>query len=199
MEKESMTIFTEDIVEMRDRVVELTRSHAVLWMLWNKKNCKRYASVIENHQDFFQAIASSLFQGFCVITYQIFDKRGDVKSLHELISYLSSLNPKLEGQLKSDINSQKPLLDKFFSYRNKIYGHRDKSKRPWEIFGVQSKSRLKNEMKAIVNLAQKITSALAEAAGLPKDEFVENFRLRKKYASYGAREILKALEKTAPH
>jgi len=193
-----MAIFVEDIVEMKDTVVELTRCHTILWTLWNAKNCKRYAQVIEYHQDYFQGVATSLFRGFCIITYQIFDKRGDVKSFPELIGYLSSLNPKLERQLKANIDSQKPLLDKFFSYRNKIYAHRDKSKRPWEIFGQQSKTRVKSEMKAILGLAQNITSAFAGAAGLDRDEFVENFRLRKKYAAYGAREVFKALEKMSP-
>jgi hypothetical protein len=194
-----MPIFIEDVVELKDRVVELTRSHAILWVLWDTENDKRYASVIESHQDYFQGIGSSLFQGFCVITYQLFDKRNDVKSMPDLISYLSSLNPKLEQQLKSNINSQKPLLDKFFSYRNNIFAHRNKAKRPWDVFGKQSKTRIKSEMKAIVDLAQKITSALAEAGGLDKIEFDENFHRREEYAATSASEVFKALEKVSPH
>jgi len=193
-----MACFIDDVSEMKDRVVELTRSHAILWVLWDSENCKHYSHVIESHVDFFRAIDSSLFQGFCVITYQLFDRRGDVKSLPELIGYLSSLNPKLERQLKSKIDSQKPLLDKFFTYRNKIYAHRDKSKPPWEVFGNQPKLRVKSEMKAIVDLAQRINSALAEAASLERDEFDENFRLREEYAAHGASEVFKALEKISP-
>jgi hypothetical protein len=198
MEKESMPIFIEDVVELKDRVVELTRSHAILWVLWDTENNKRYSHEIESHWDYFQGVGSSLFQGFCVITYQLFDKRNDVKSMPDLISYLSSLNPKLEQQLKSNINSQKPLLDKYFSYRNNIFAHRNKAKRPWDVFGKQSKTRVKSEMKGIVDLAQKITMALAEATGLDKDEFDENFRLREEYAAAGAIEVFKALEKASP-
>jgi len=194
-----MAIFIEDVVEMKDRVVELTRSHAILWVLWDTENNKRYSPVIESHQDYFQGIGSSLFQGFCVITYQLFDKRNDVKSMQDLISYLSSLNPKLEHQLKSNINSQKPLLDKFFSYRNNIFAHRNKAKRPWAVFGQQSKTRIKCEMKAVVDLAQEIISALAETAGLDKADFKEIFRLRAEYAADGANQVFMALEKVSPH
>jgi hypothetical protein len=195
MEKESMAIFSEDIWEMNERVIELSRSYAILWVFWDSENNKRYSDVIKDHQDFFYAIGSSLFQGFCIITYQLFDKRGDVKSLPDLINYLTSLDQKLEQQLKSKIDSQRPLLDKFFSFRHKIYAHRDKSKRPWEVFGNQSKTRIKSEMKAIVDLAQEIISAMAEAAGIEKDEFVENLRLREDNAGIDATEVLKALEK----
>jgi AbiU2 len=195
MEKESMAIFSEDIWEMNERVIELSRSYAILWVFWDSENNKHYSGVIKDHQDFFYAIGSSLFQGFCIITYQLFDKRGDVKSLPDLINYLTSLDQKLEQQLKSKIDSQRPLLDKFFSFRHKIYAHRDKSKRPWEVFGNQSKTRIKSEMKAIVDLAQEIISAMAEAAGIEKDEFVENLRLREDNAGIDATEVLKALEK----
>lgn len=190
-----MAIYVDDVREMSERVIELSRSHAILWVLWDSENNRHYSNVIRDHQDFFYAIGSSLFQGFCVITYQLFDKRGDVKSLPELIGYLSSLDPKVERRLKSNIDSQKPLLDKFFSFRHKIYAHRDKSKRPWEVFGNQSKTRIKSEMKAIVDLAQGIISALAETAGIEKGEFVENLRLREENAGIDTREILEALEK----
>lgn len=190
-----MAIFVDDVREMNDRVIELSRSHAILWVFWDSENNRHYSDVIRDHHDFFYAIGSSLFQGFCVITYQLFDKRGDVKSLPELIGYLSSLDQKLEGRLKSNIDSQRPLLDKYFSYRHKIYAHRDKSKRPWEVFGNQSKTRVKSEMKAIVDLAQGLISALAEAAGIGKDELSENLRLREENAGVDAHEVLEALEK----
>ena len=194
MQKESMAIFADDVREMNERVIELSRSYAIFWMFCDIENCKRYSDVIRHHQNFFDAIASSLFQGFCVITYQLFDKRGDVKSLPELISYLTSLDQKLERRLKSSIDSQRPLLDNFFSFRHKIYAHRDKSKQPWEVFGNPSKIRIKSEMEAIVDLAQEIISALAEAAGIEKNGFVENLRLRKKEAGDDASEVLEALD-----
>ena len=50
-------------------------------------------------------------------------------------------------------------------------------------------------MKVIVDLAQGIISALAEAAGIEKDEFAENLRLREENAGINADEVLEALEK----
>ena len=50
-------------------------------------------------------------------------------------------------------------------------------------------------MKAIMGLAQEITSALAEAVGLDKSEFSENFRLREQYAATSAGKVFEALEK----
>src|SRR2546421_3516104 len=110
-----MAVFADHVREMNERVIELSRSHAILWVFIDPGNCKRYSKVIHDHQDFFQAIASSLFQGFCVITYQLFDKkRSDVKSLPSLINYLSSLNLGLKRQLKSNIDAERLLLDKYF-------------------------------------------------------------------------------------
>ena len=118
-----MPILIEDVSEMKDRVVELTRSYAILWVLWDIENNKRYSHVIEIHRDLFCGIAASLFQGFCVITYQLFDKRRYVKSMQELIGHLSSSDPRLEQQLASKIDSQRSLLDKFIDYRNNIFLH----------------------------------------------------------------------------
>lgn len=196
MRNKSLATFADDVREMYERVTELSRSNAIFWVFLAPENYKRYSKVIEDHRDFFDAIASSLLQGFCVITYQLFDKRGDVKSLPALINYLASLNQVLEQRLKTRVDSKKPLLDKFFSFRHKIYAHRDKSKAPWEAFGTQSKTRLKVEMEAIVHLAQEIIGALAGAAGVAKTkEIVRNIRCRQNHAGWDAHEILKALGK----
>lgn len=190
-----MAIFVDNVREMNGSVIELSRSHAILWVFWDNENNKLYSQVIKDHPDFFDAIAASLSLGFCVITYRLFDKGGNVMSLPKLISYLSSIDQKLEQRLRSNIDSQRPLLDKYFSYRNKIYAHRDKPKRPCEVFGNQLKPQVKSEMKVIVDLAQGIISALAEAAGIEKDEFAENLRLREENAGINADEVLEALEK----
>jgi hypothetical protein len=63
------------------------------------------------------------------------------------------------------------------------------------VFGNQLKPQVKSEMKVIVDLAQGIISALAEAAGIEKDEFAENLRLREENAGINADEVLEALEK----
>jgi hypothetical protein len=191
-----MAISVQDAAEVKDRVVELTRSHKILWVLWNTENNKGYFPVIQSRYDFFQGIGSSLFQGFCVTTYQLFDKRSDVTSMPELIGRLKSSDPQIEQHLRSKIDFQKPLLGKFFSYRSNIFAHRNKARRPWEIFGKQSKTKVKGEMKLIVDLAQQITSALAETAGLDKTEFDEIFRVRGEFAAEeGTKDVFLALEK----
>jgi len=192
-----MAVFADHVREMNERIIELSRSYAILWVFIDPGNCKRYSKVIRDHQDFFDAIASSLFQGFCVITYLLFDsKRSDVKSLPSLINYLSSLNPTLERQLKFNIDAQRPLLDKYFSFRHKIYAHRDKAKSPWELFGKVPKARVKREMQAIVRLSRNTVCALDGASGVRKKaELAQEIRRRENYARWDAMEVLKALEK----
>lgn len=198
MEKESIAIFAGDVREMNERVTELSRTYAIFSALINRHTYKRYQREINNHRDFFETIANSLFQGFCVITYQLFDsgKRGDVKSLPVLINYLSSLDPKIGQKLRLSIDAQRPLLDKFFSFRHKVFAHRDKSQPPWEIFGTQPRSVFKTQMKAIVHLSQNIISELADTAGLiDKKVFIGNIRRRETFAGKDTFVILQTLKK----
>lgn len=193
-----MAIFVENIYEMNGSVIELSRSYAILWVFWDKENNKKYSQVIKDHPDFFGAIADSLSLGFCVITYRLFQDVENVLSLPCLINYLSSIDQKLKDQLTSKIDAQRPLLKKYIIFRHKIYAHRDKSKRPWEVFGTQSKSRVKSEMKVIVNLAQEIIGALAKAAGIEEgnlNELIENLPRREEYAGINAVQVLEALDK----
>jgi len=190
-----MAIFVDNVCEMNGSVIELSRSYAILWVLWNKENNKIYSQVIKDHPDFFGAISDSLFLGFCVITYRLFQDAENVLSLPSLINYLSSIDQKLKELLTLQVEGQRPLLKKYIAYRHKIYAHRDKSKRPREVFGSQLKPHVKSEMKAIVNLAQEIIGALAEAAGIEKGKFAESLRLREENAGMDARDVLEALEK----
>jgi hypothetical protein len=193
MEKESMTIFADDVSEMNERVTELSQSHAILWVLQDSGNFKLYSEVFRFHRDYFYPTVSSLFQGFCVITYLLFDnKRSDVKSLPHLIG---CLNHTLEQELNQNIKNQKPLLDKYFNYRHKIFAHRDKSKSPAELFGEQKKIRVKSEMEAIVRLAQNSICSLADAAGMDKVELAKEFSRREEHAGRNILEILQTLEK----
>ncbi len=193
-----MAIFVDNVCEINGSVIELSRSYAILWVFWDKENNNIYFQVIKDHPDFFGAIADSLFLGFCVITYRLFQDAESVLSLPCLINYLSSIDQKLSQQLTLKIEGQRPLLKKYISYRHKIYAHRDKSKRPREVFGSQLKPRVKSEMKAIVNLAQEIIGALAKASGIEEDnlnEFTTNLTHREKNAGTEACEVMEALEK----
>lgn len=64
-----MAIFADDVREMNERVTELSQSHAILWVLQDSENFKLYSEVFRFHRDYFYPTVSSLFQGFCVITY----------------------------------------------------------------------------------------------------------------------------------
>src|SRR2546422_633256 len=150
-----MDEFAKQVLEMKERVTELSRSYAILLVLQDTGNCKRYSKVYLDHRDFFNAIASSLFQGFCVITYQLFDyKRTDVKSLPSLVKNLAHIDSDLERRLATNIAAHRELLDKYFAYRHKIFAHRDKEKSPHQIFGSVPKPRAKREMETIVRLAR---------------------------------------------
>jgi hypothetical protein len=193
----SMSVFAEHVREMNERVIELSRSHAILWVLQDTSNYKRYSTVFRNRPDFFDAIAISLFQGFCVITYQLFDKkRGDVKSLPSLIKHLSSLNPGLGRRLNSNIDAQQALLDRYFCYRHKIFAHRDKKKSPSEVFGSVQKSRAKREMEGIVCLARNTVCALAGASGVSKKaKMFQLIHLREGRARWDAKLVLEDIAK----
>jgi hypothetical protein len=118
-------------------------------------------------------------------------KRSDVKSLPHLIGYLDHT---LEQQLNRNIKNQKPLLDKYFTYRHKIFAHRDKSQSPADLFGEQKKTRVKGEMEAIVRLAQNTVCSLADAAGMDKVEMAKEISRREEHAGRNIIEILQALE-----
>lgn len=189
-----MAVFAEHVREMNERVIELSRSYAIFWVFIG--SYKRYSKVIEDHRDFFDAIASSLLQGFCVITYQLFDKRADVKSLPRILDYLTSLDSALEQRLRLKIDAQALLLQRFFAYRHKIFAHRDRAKSPWEVFGSVPKTRLKREMKTIVRLSRETICILGGASGVKKKaKMIQAIRLRENHARWDAKEILKALEK----
>lgn len=53
---------------MNERAIELSRSHAILWVFLGPGNGRRYSEVIRSHRDFSDGTAGSLSQGFCGIT-----------------------------------------------------------------------------------------------------------------------------------
>ena len=187
-----MAIPTDTVGEMIERVVELSRSYAIWWELQKKPNTKRYAPVFQSHQDFFGAIVHSLLQGFCVITYQLFEKRKDTKSIRSLADNLSPSNPVLASELHAQIDVHKPLLGKVFFIRGGVYAHRNKAQTPHATFAA---ARLTpKEMKAVVHLAQNMVASLADAAGLgSKAEVKRNIRRRQAIAILDTREIMRVL------
>jgi AbiU2 len=187
-----MSISPAAVGEMVERVVELSRSYAIWWELKKKPNAKRYAPLFQGHQDFFGAIIHSLLQGFCVIAYQLFEKRNDTKSIRSLLDELSHSNSVLASQLRAQIDAQKPLLGKVFSIRGNVYAHRNKAQTPHATF-VAARLTPK-EMKAVVHLAQNMVANLADAAGLgSKADVKRDIRRRQAFAILDTREIMRVL------
>lgn len=187
-----MAISTDAVGEMVERVVELSRSYAIWWELQKKPNAKRYAPVLQGHQDFFGAIVHSLLQGFCVIAYQLFEKRKDTKSIRSLVADLSHSDPVLASQLRAQIDVQKTLLGKVFSIRGNVYAHRNKAKTPHATFAAAKLTP--KEMKAVVCLAQNMVASLADAAGLgSKADMKGDIRRRQAFAILDTREIMRVL------
>lgn len=187
-----MAISSDAVGEMVERVVELSRSYAIWWELQKKPNTKRYAATFQDHQDFFWAVIHSLLQGFCVITYQLFERRNDTKSIRSLLDELSLSDSALAAQLSVQIDAKKPLLGKVFSIRGNVYAHRNKAQTPHSAF-VAARLTPK-DMRDVVHLAQNIVTHLAEVAGLEsKTDMRRSIRRRQASAILDTRQIMGVL------
>lgn len=181
---------------MIERVIELSRSYAIWWQLVEKSNRDRFSQVIENHDDFFAATTHSLFQGFTVITYQLFERSKKTTSLRSLVDALALTDPTLAQKLQTNIEAMLPVLNKAFSIRGNVYGHRNKSKSPEAFFAAADLTS--NQMREILDLARDVVSALAESANVgAREEIVEEIRLREECSRDDTRFIMEALEKHA--
>lgn len=189
-----MTIHASAVREMIERVIELSRSYAIWWTLVNKQNFEKYGEVINNHADFFEATTHSLFQGFSVITYQLFETRRDTTSIPRLIEDLASSDPALAQQLKVAVDAKKPLLGKVFAIRGNVYAHRNKSQTPESVFAAAGLSA--NEMQTVVAFAQDVVATLGEAAGVDaKVKLAVDIKLREDFSAEDTRLIMEALQK----
>lgn len=187
-----MAISADAVSEMVERVVELSRSYAIWWELQKKPNTKRYAATFQDHQDFFGAIVHSLLQGFCVIAYQLFERRNDTKSIRSLLDDLSLTDSVLAAQLRAQVDARKSLLGKVFSIRGNVYAHRNKTQTPHTAFAAAKLTP--KEMRAIVHLAQNTVTSLAAAADLgSKVEIKCDIRRRQAFAILDTRKVMRVL------
>lgn len=182
--------------EMIERVTELSRSFSVWWTLVNKSNFARYSSAINDHLDFFETTSHSLFQGFSVLAYQLFELRHDTNSISGLVKSLGPSHAALKQKLSDEIAAKRPLLGKVFTIRNNIYAHRNSRQPPEDFFSAVGLSA--NEMREIVLFAQDVVSTLAEVAGIDtKSELEAEFKNREMFACEDTRFILEALNSNA--
>lgn len=191
-----MTIHAAAVREVIERVIELSRSYAIWWTLVNKQNFEKYNKVIDSHADFFEATIHSLFQGFSVITYQLFERRRDTTSIPRLIEDLTSSDPALAEQLKVAIDAKKALLIKIFEVRCKVYAHRNKSKPPESVFADAGLSA--NEMQSVVAFARDVIATLGQTAGVDtKAELDAEIKRREDFSAEDTLLVMEALQKYA--
>ena len=191
------TVAGAAVREMVERVIELSRSYAIWWELVETPKFERFSQVINNHEDFFAATTHSLFQGFTVITYQLFETRKDSTSLRTLVNALASNDPPLALKLQTAIESKLPLLKKAFSIRGNVYAHRNKAQPPEAFFAAAGLSS--DQMREILELAREVVCAFADSANMgTRAELEEEIRLREECSREDTRLIMQALEKHAP-
>ena len=191
-----MTPHASAVREMLERVIELARSYAIWWELVEQSNFDRFSQVIANHEDFFAATTHSLFQGFTVITYQLFERSKDITSLRSLVDALALTDAALARKLQTDIEAKLPILKKAFSIRGNVYAHRNKSQAPEALFAAAGLTS--DQMREILDLARAVVSALGESAGVePRTDIEEEIRLREECSRDDTRRIMEVLEKHA--
>lgn len=178
--------------EMVERVIELTRIHAIWWELVNKENFGRHSTAISRHDNFFAPTAQALFLSFTVVTHQLFEGRKKVISLVNLTRELETSNPTLQDTLMKDINAHRRLLRKVSIIRSNIYTHRSETLRPAKVF--VEVDLAPNEMASIVHLSQRMVVALAVSAGIEDiTDMTDELACSEEYAAEDTRRILDAL------
>ena len=182
------------IRELIERTIELSRCHAIWWELVNRTNFDRYEQLIQNHEDYFAATTHALFQSVAVISYQLFERRSDTKSILSVIETMRDSHPDLMNALTAKIGSAKPLLGKLYALRNKVYAHRSKLKSPEQIFAEIGLTP--DEMNTALLFVRGVVSSLAEAAGeISSADLDEEFELRVMCSREDTQLIMQALEK----
>lgn len=182
------------IEEMSDQVAALTRTYVIWWLLKEKKNMERYSPTMQLYPEFFGTVIESLIQGFCVITYQLFDHNHGNKSLIALLKDTENVDAARAKVLTAKIDGHRPLLHKVFSIRGSVYAHRNKNESPEGIF---KKVKLSpNQMKAIVDLAHDVICGIADAAKVETEaDLREELRQDEQNARSDTYSMMQDLEK----
>jgi hypothetical protein len=185
-----MSVSKSAVREMVSEVIEFTRGYVVWRELMDRGN----RDVREEHPDFLLTVTNSFVQGFCVSTYQLFDRDSRTKSLSRLIGDLRSSDAALAQHLQSKITAQQAALQKLFRIRCNVYAHRNRSLGPEALFATVGLTP--RQMRAVVDLAQDTVSDLGVASGLgAKDELERQFQSHEQWVLDDTRRVLRALRK----
>ena len=148
-----------------ESVVELTYCYEAWWSLVNRDNKASFGAPSERYDAFFSTASRSLLLSATVIAHQLFEKRkqGDTVSIETLLRSFPGANSQLEMQIRSEIKSNWPIVQKVFALRNEVYAHRSSASSPEDVF--RKVAITPNQLKEVVGLAQRCVAQLAEAVG----------------------------------
>lgn len=192
-----MSVNREQVDQMLERVVELTRISAIWNVLTNEESQAKYVHVIADYEDYFASTSQSLFQSFAVIAYQLLETRKDTVSLSSLLRELKRSRP-MEGEtVEKQVRLAKSTLGKVFSVRNNIYAHRSKEKPLTDLFS--SAGVTPSDVKAVAAVMQSIAIGIASSLiDDDADDLQAEFLLRAQCAAEDTERILQCLEKNVP-
>jgi hypothetical protein len=178
--------------ELGDRVFELTDYFTVWWDLSAKDNESTHRPVVETYGNYFSTIIHALLQCFAVVAYQLFETRKDTHSIPKLMRELEERGAYAGSVLRQEIDSNRSTLSKVFALRNKVFAHRVSAESPQLVF---SKAGITpNEMKQIVELAQRAVGELVEAnGGIKNEHFLSRCKHRESLAQEQSQAVIRKL------
>jgi AbiU2 len=180
-ERNSLYGMNDHVLELGQSVVELSRHYAIWFELVDAEKKAARETVIRDHEDFYASTALAHFIAFCATTYQIYDKRSDVKSILGAVADVN--DPDLKRELEVQIQSNWAIIEKIRKLRNKVFGHRDRVLSPDKVFA--DAQITPEQMGQIIGYAQDQVGKLLEYHG--KDTY-ENFKVEALRRESSARE-----------
>jgi len=144
------------IFELKERVIEVSRSYAICMELVVPENNK-YQKTLTNFSNFFNPTAEVHFQSVVVGLYQLFDTRRGTKS----IPHLLKLAPQSEllRKLKEKCEWHSGTLKKVKKIRCEVYAHRNASRSPEEVLTQVNLSF--DGLGALIEIVEEIVCELA--------------------------------------
>ena len=148
--------------DIASTVVELSRHYAI-WHEIVKPNIPGRTAVVQQYEDLFASTALAHFSAFCILTYQIYDKRKDVISICRLLDSLRTSDPQMTDAVEKEITANWAVITRIFAIRGNVYAHRARLITAEEVF---LRANLTPDlMGSIVSLAQDHAAKLLDATG----------------------------------
>jgi hypothetical protein len=150
------------VSEIVRATIELTRAHAVWWLLADRATVEKHRLVFDKYPNFFATVREALFQEIFIITRLIFDPDPQTKSIPNLLKELDLSYPSLACKLRDDIRTIQPILDSIFLVRHNVYAHRNKKRLASDFF--KSAALTPKKLASTLPIIQSVVSSLALVA-----------------------------------